>query len=195
METNTTAAPGDATASPARSSRGAAHTPAGAGDGQVAVRRLDDLLGVPAAALLELYRGARVPRIGDVEGDLRGRMLAVLRLPGPVAAAVAAFAASSRFPWRGKSFRPLGDTRGEGINRVVSDRIRLYRFETSLGPSRAGDFDALQLDYDLPQNPFFIRPIKDEIRELGPGLWLGQAHLKTSSSTHLVLYFGLERRR
>jgi len=32
--------------------------------------------------------------------------------------------------------------------------------------SRAGDFDALQLDYDLPGNPPVIRSIKDEIREI-----------------------------
>jgi len=160
-----------------------------------APRTLDALLELDAPALLELYRGARVPRLADVEGDLRGRMLAVPALTGPVAAAVRALASSNRFPWRGKSFRPLGETRGEGINRVLSDRIRLYPFQTSIGPSRAGDFDAVQLDYDLPQNPFFIRPIKDEIRELRPGLYLGQAHLQLGSGPRLVLYFGLERRR
>lgn len=158
-------------------------------------RALDALLDLDARALLALYRGARVPRLGDVEGDLRGRMLAVPALRGPVAAAIRAFAGSDVFPWRGKSFRPFDDRRGEGINRVVSDRLRLYPFETSIGPSRAGDFDAVQLDYDLPQNPFFIRPIKDEIRELSAGLYLGQAHLRVGAGARLVLYFGLERRR
>ena len=152
---------------------------------------LDDLLALDAPALAALYRGARVPRLGDVAGALRGRMLAVVGLPAPLAGPVRAWAGSAWFPWRGKSFQPLGADRGEGINRVVSDRLRLFRFETAIGPSRAGAFDALQLDYDLPSNPFFIRAIKDELRELRPGLWLGQAYAQLGAAAHLVLYFGL----
>lgn len=152
---------------------------------------LDDLLALDAGALGRLYAEARVPRIAEVSGDLRGRMLAVTQLPPSIAGAVRAFAASDRFPWRGKSFTPHGESRGEGINRIFTDSIRRYRFDTFIGPSRAGAFDALQLDYDKPENPFFIRPIKDEIRELRPGLWLGQAWLQLRGQPHLVLYFGL----
>jgi hypothetical protein len=152
---------------------------------------LDDLLPLDAHALEALYRGARVPRLQEVSGDLRGRMLAVVELPAPLVGPIRAFASSSAFPWRGKSFTPRTADEGEGINRVVSDAWKLYRFETAIGPSRAGAFDALQLDYDLPENPFFIRAIKDEMRELRPGLWLGQAWLKTKSNERLVLYFGL----
>ena len=94
-------------------------------------------------------------------------------------------------PWRGKSFDPKGESRGDGINRVVSDRVRLFRFETFIGPSKAGDFDALQLDYALPSNPPVIRSIEDKIRELEPGLWLGQAYLKMRSRSILWLYFAL----
>lgn len=154
---------------------------------------LDDLLGVEPTRLAELYRGASVPSIDAVVGDLRGRMLATTVLPGAVERAAAAWAGSAWFPWRGKSFTPHAADRGEGINRVVLDRFRLYRFETSIARSRAGDFDALQLDYDLPENPFFIRPIKDEIRELSEGVYLGQAYLALRGSTTLVLYFGLTR--
>jgi hypothetical protein len=39
----------------------------------------------------------------------------------------------------------------------------------------ADGLDALQLDYDNPGNPFFVRWIKDEVREVAPGLGLGQA--------------------
>src|SRR6185503_157387 len=134
-----------------------------------------------------------VPRLGDVSGDLRGRMLAVPRLEGgALADAARAFARWDGFPWRGKSFRPFDAARGEGINRVIRDRWRLYPFETFIGRSRAGEFDALQLDYDLPANPFFIRAIRDEIRELAPGLYLGQAHVRIRGSYQLWLYFGLE---
>jgi hypothetical protein len=152
---------------------------------------LDDLLQLDADALGHLYAEARVPRLEDLSGDLRGRVLAVPKLPPALMAGVRRFAAHDRFPWRGKSFTPHGADRGEGINRIFTDSLRRYRFETFVGPSRAGAFDALQLDYDSPQNPFFIRPIKDEVRELRPGLWLGQAWLQLRGEPHLVLYFGL----
>jgi len=152
---------------------------------------LDDLLALGDDELRHLYERASVPRLESVSGALRGRMLAVRGLPTAIAKPVKRWASSGLFPWRGKTFRPKTAERGAGINRVVSERFELYPFVTFIGKSHAGDFDALHLDYDLPENPFFIRPIRDEIRELSPGLWLGQAYLALASGTHLALYFGL----
>ena len=185
MSAQTATAPGPAPAGAAR--------PTASADVSVPAS-VDGLLDLSADELHTLYVNARVPRIGDVSGDLVGRMLAIDLVPPRVNAAARAWARRPSFPWRGKSFTPQGEDRGEGINRVLSDRWKLFRFETSIAPSRAGDFDALQLDYDLPENPFFIRAIEDEIRELRPGLWLGQAWLRTGDKRTLVLYFGLERR-
>jgi len=156
---------------------------------------VDALLALGADALGELYAAASVPRVDELDGDLRGRMLAIPRLPSALVAPIRAFAGSSAFPWRGKSFASQSAANGEGINRVVSDRVRLFRFGTFIGPSRAGAFDALQLDYDRPSNPFFIRAIKDEVRTLRPGLWLGQAWLHVGGRDHLALYFGLQKQR
>jgi len=155
-------------------------------------RALDRLLALPARELEELYREARTPALTDVRGDLRGRMLAwpALEARPRLASALRAFASAESFPWRGKSFTPGAD-RGEGINRVLSERLRLFRFETFIGRSRGGDFDALQLDYDLPENPPVIRSIKDEIREIEPGVWLGQAYFVTPRRDRLWLYFAL----
>jgi len=156
---------------------------------------LDDLAALDTEALAALYRAARTPALADLDGDLRGRMLAV-RGAGPfLRARLAAFARWKGFPWKGKSFRSHGSERGEGINRVLSAARprRWFRFETFIAPSRAGGFDAVQLDYDNPDNPFFIRPIKDEVREVSPGLFLGQAYLQTRHRLRLVLYFGLAR--
>lgn len=157
---------------------------------------LDHLLDLPVAELERMYRDARTPAIGDVRGDLRGRMLAwpALAERPLLAGALRAFAGSAAFPWRGKSFRPHDAARGEGINRVVVDRLRLFRFDTFVGRSRAGDFDALQLDYDLPNNPPIIRSIKDEIRSIEPGVWLGQAWFVTPKTQFLWLYFALAER-
>lgn len=159
--------------------------------------RLDPLrwlLELPVQELEPMYARAAVPRLQHVDGDLHGRMLAwpVLGRHPIAQRALRAFAASAPFPWRGKSFH-AAPTRGHGINRVLSDRLRLFRFDTFIGPSRAGDFDALQLDYDLPGNPPVIRSIKDEIREIEPGVWLGQAYLHAGGRDRLWLYFALAR--
>jgi len=154
---------------------------------------LDALLDRPANELERMYVSARTPAIGDVHGDLRGRMLAwpVLEKRPLIGGALRAFAGSSAFPWRGKSFTPIAEKNGEGINRIIRDRFKLFRFETFIGKSRAGDFDALQLDYDLAENPPIIRSIKDEIRTIEPGVWLGQAWFVTERTEFLWLYFAL----
>jgi hypothetical protein len=157
---------------------------------------LDDLLRADAETLRRLYVGARTPAVADMTGDLRGRMLALVAIPGWLFWWARLLARTRLFPWRGKSFRADGPdaTRGTGINRVFTDGIRWFEFATFVAPSRAGDFGALQLDYDNPGNPFFIRAIKDEVREVKPGLFLGQAYFKTKKREILLLYFGLEKR-
>lgn len=155
---------------------------------------LDRLLALAHDELVPLYEHAGVPALADLDGDLRGRMLAVPALPDLVTRLPRAWAKTSSFPWRGKSFASIDDTRGTGVNRVGSDRVRLFRFTTFVGPSRHDGLPAVQLDYDHPGNPFFIRAIEDEVRELVPGLFLGQAWLRTAGGRRFVLWFGLQRR-
>ncbi len=155
---------------------------------------LDELLDVGEGGLRALYAAGSVPRLEDIKGDLRGRMLGLQIGGGAVAKVGRLLAGRSWFPWRGKSFSLLSSSpaRGDGINRVFVDRNKWFRFETFVGKSRAGDFDAVQLDYDNKDNPFFIRAIKDEIREVRPGLYLGQAYIVTGTTECLALYFALE---
>jgi hypothetical protein len=162
----------------------------------VAPTRLDELLRADAETLGRLYAAARTPKVADLTGDLRGRMLALVALPRWLFWWASLWARTGIFPWLGKSFRAEGldAARGTGLNRVFRDKTRWFRFDTFIAPSRAGKFDAFQLDYDNPDNPFFIRAIKDEVRELRPGLFLGQAYLKTKRREILVLYFGLEKK-
>jgi hypothetical protein len=162
---------------------------------EVVPSRLDDLLRADAETLRRLYVGARTPTVADLTGDLRGRMLALVAIPGWLFWWARLLARTRLFPWLGKSFAAEGPdaTRGTGINRVFTDKIRWFKFDTFIARSRAGDFDAFQLDYDNPGNPSFIRAIKDEVRALRPGLFLGQAYFKTKKRETLLLYFGLEK--
>ena len=156
---------------------------------------LDDLAALDPATLRALYDGAGTPVLEEMDGRLVGRMLAAPSLPRWMAGFLRWFAALTRFPWRGKTFTARGGGRGEGINRVFGDRKprHWFRFDTFVAPSRAGAFDAVQLDYDNPGNPGFIRAIKDEVREVTPGLYLGLAYLMWRGRPRLMLYFGLKR--
>jgi len=156
------------------------------------VRTVDELLALDVGTLERMYREARTPSIGDLSGDLIGRML-----PSPAANAAVTWLmrtlASQRwFPWKGKTFAPRDVHAGEGWNRVFTDKNLWFRFTTSIGPSRAGNFDALHLNYDHPENPFFIRAIQDEVRAVAPGLWLGQAWVVVRGRPWLALYFALQ---
>jgi hypothetical protein len=50
------------------------------------------------------------------------------------------------------------------------------------------------LDYDLDDNPFFIRKIHDEVREVSLGVYLGPAMWKGDAGPTHLLWFGLDTR-
>jgi hypothetical protein len=156
-----------------------------------APRTLDELARLDAGALSGLYRGGRIFDLRALNGAPEGRMLALvgpLGRPGP-RQTLATLARAERFPWKGKSFQAGSANVGEGINRVVllGDK---YRFETRVEPSAIDGEPCIFLDYDLPENPFFIRAIRDELRQVGPGLYLGPAMLG-QADPRLVLWFAI----
>ncbi len=97
-------------------------------------------------------------------------------------------------PWRGKKF----DAKNlSGINVFESGDITRERFpfKTSTGRS-TGDSElvVLKIDYDIPQNPFWLRPILDELVEVAPGKYLGTMNLRLIPSFPFrLVYFELEK--
>ncbi len=168
-------------------------------EGPVRSLGLDDLARRSEDALESLYRAGAVPAdFFDREGRPKGRMLAVRRLDrGAPFDALRRFAASQRFPWGGKSFFRVGREQGRGINRVRLGpaRFEWYPFDTRVEASLVDGRPTVLLDYDKPENPFFIRRIRDEIRELEAGLFLGPAMWKDDrgGAAH-VLWFALDFR-
>ena len=161
---------------------------------------LDDLAAKSFGELEQMYRAAPPPaKLSAVDGPLKGRMLAVRGLRGPVAGALRRFAASESFVWDGKTFHSEGKQSGRGINRIalgsVLGRQDLFPFTTSIGPSVVDGRDAIILDYDHPENPPYIRKIHDEIREVSPGVYLGPAMWKRASTPATVLWFALDTGR
>ena len=155
---------------------------------------LDALSRMDVAALDGLYRKGRCPaRLDVLNGHPRGRMLAIRSLDrGGVANTLRSLARSEGFPWGGKSFAGSCDA-GTGINRVhLGGRHQLFPFLTCLRPSVIDGAPCVMLDYDLPDNPWFIRAIQDEVREVDHGIFLGPAMWKTAHGPRLVLWFALD---
>lgn len=161
---------------------------------------LDALARLNVEELGALYARATCPdRVDVLAGHPRGRMLAVRTLDGRRrGGAIRGLAAAGWFPWGGKSFSGTGRT-GRGGNRVhLGGRHELFPFLTEVKPSVMDGAPCIALDYDLPDNPSFIRAIHDEVREVTPGLFLGPAMWKgkdwETAGPTLVLWFALDTR-
>jgi hypothetical protein len=61
-----------------------------------------------------------------------------------------------------------------GINEFLHF-IHVAKFRVEKGKSLSdADLDVIRIVYDDPSNPFFVRPLVDEIRQIGPEEFLGQ---------------------
>jgi hypothetical protein len=158
------------------------------------VRTLDDLATLGPDELMELYVNARTPTLEELDGKMHGRMLAVPRLQKPhVKAWLDRFSRSRLFPWQGKTFSHETANHGHGVNRLLGERVTWFRFHTYIGRSHAGDFDAVHLDYSHDGNPPIVRKVQDEVREVGPSLYLGLAYLTLRDGEHLGCFFGIAK--
>lgn len=160
---------------------------------------LDDLSAMNVDELDALYRKGTLPAsFKALDGTPKGRMLAIRGLDKTfLFSPIAALSKLSLFPWDGKSFTSTSATTGEGINRInLMTKLNWFPFKTRIEPSVIDGKDCIYLDYEQPGNPFFIAKIRDELREVSPGLFLGPAMWKTGKdSAELVLWFAIETTR
>lgn len=89
------------------------------------------------------------------------------------------------FWWKGKIFRPES---GDLKNRISPFGIPLIRAEVYEAESWFDDRDAIILDYS--RSSFVARKIRDEIRRVGPGLYLGQVFWGRKRLILFMLEFG-----
>jgi hypothetical protein len=158
-------------------------------------RSLDELSKLDIPALDALYAAANDPWVPEIKaGNMRGRLLAVSAgAASEIAREVIGVISGTGYDvWLGKTFKPISDELGEGHNRLKIGSVwRTAHFDYFVGPSRAGEFNAIQLSYSRWDNVPVLWPLKDEMRQVAPGLWLGQAYLEMGQSVFLF-YFGLE---
>jgi hypothetical protein len=144
------------------------------------------------ADLRRSYERAESPTdIVGLDGLTRGTLLTLV---GPLSQGTARVLTNrvarwARFPWIGKSFQSWAEDRGSGINRLrlLGERLWLH-FETRVDRSQLDGRPCIVLDYDHAENPWPVRLVRDELREVAPGLWLGPATVRG----HVALFFALE---
>lgn len=156
---------------------------------------LDDLHDMTIDELTRVYKAGVAPEsLSVLDGSPVGRMLTLVGPlgRGVLAGAIRRFAKAPVFPWGGKDFSSRSAVEGGGINRIRTVGQKWFPFETRFADSAIDGQPCVLLDYHQPGNPWFIARIRDELREVAPGLFLGPAMFETKAAPKLVLYFAID---
>ena len=86
-----------------------------------------------------------------------------------------------------------GSTQILGINEFIGS-IRFARFRVEKGMSLSNpDLEVIRIVYDNPSNPFFVRPLVDEIRQVGENEYLGQGMYQVLGKAFWAFWFLVKR--
>jgi hypothetical protein len=138
----------------------------------------DALIRMSPAELDWLYRTSEAGIMP--QGKVKGY---VILSPGSEMAPTTAKVA--RLWWQGKIFRDDGST---AVNRFLG--IRIVEGSTYVAPSWMDGRPSLVLDYQHTSRIY--RNVRDEIRQVGPDLYLGAMFDRTLPAPTLRMYFILE---
>ena len=139
---------------------------------------LERLAGMGWPELEELYRGAEAGPAPD--GYLRG---VAIYPPGSRLAGVRS--AATRALWHGKVFDGPGGTL---VNQWLG--VRAIRARVYYGPSWLDGGAAIVMDYGGMSRVW--ADVRDEAREVAPGLYLGRMYRRTPFGPQFQFYFALE---
>jgi hypothetical protein len=164
------------------------------------------LAGRSPGELADLFGRAAAPD-PPLDGRYRGDLISMTVAPGVDGAFLRGFQRSR--PWLGKRFdaaartgQNLLDRRLWGAGRLLTPHryrawwpedertFRAFPFETAVGPSLLdGEHPVLQIDYDLNVNHPRLRRIRDELVEVEPGVYLGQALWRRAGVRRLAWFW------
>ena len=125
-----------------------------------------------------VYQGGTVPTIPA--GKVRGTAI-----PSPGSCFTPARSKATKAVWQGKVFDPCC---GTATNKFFG--LRAVKANVYAGESWMDGKPALILDYS--QTSFVYRDVRDEIREVAPGLYLGAMFEQRCCGPKLKMYFVLE---
>jgi hypothetical protein len=137
-----------------------------------------DLTKMSQAELDDLYKKSSVGEIPD--GDSQGT---AMMIPGSIFSKILIPIIKVLF-WQGKVFHREQDYL---LNKVSLFRIRAIKAHVYRGTSWIDGEEALILDYS--KTSFVAQKIRDEIREVAPGFYLGQAYWGKTRVLNFILEF------
>lgn len=159
------------------------------------------------AGLERCFGSGRAPT--RLDGPMAGRLIAVTI--APVLDQLMEAWSRGYMPWTGKTFDATASAGRNWFVRSARAWFRLYwpsyrdlvpdgsggftafRFETSVGPSQGvPTVEVLRLDYRLPESPWLVRDVLDELVEVGDDQHLGQALLWWRGRFRRAAWFALE---
>ncbi len=94
-----------------------------------------------------------------------------------------------KFYWQGKKF---DEAKGIGINIFDGkpSHSEKYPFRTYIGKGILDKkTDVLKIEYNLPQNHFWMKPVLDELVQVAPGTYLGKMHVRLIPGFPFTLAF------
>jgi hypothetical protein len=150
------------------------------------IRSLEDLMGMKQDSLDEMYKSIDDP--GQVpDGSSDGK---AIFFPGSFATHAASRAAA--LIWQGKVFTTKpGDSEGVLLNRVFG--FRAIRARVGYGKSLLDGKKSIIIDYAGSSLAFGW--VRDEVRQVGPGIYLGRAYARTFWGPVFALNFALNFNR
>lgn len=145
---------------------------------------VQEWLGLSRERLDDLYRQAgpgQIPR-----GETRGTPIVT---GSPFTRAYARFA--RLFAWQGKVFDMFAEDGSAGVlvNKITPFSLSFVVAKVYRGESWMDGKATIVIDYS--STSFFFRAVRDEIREVAPGIYLGKVWL----GRRRILDFALEARR
>ncbi|MFO0808122.1 MAG: hypothetical protein U0746_05830 [Gemmataceae bacterium] len=138
------------------------------------------LIRMSRCQLLDLYHAgtAAAPPVGFVRGYPifePGRRLTVMRTH------------ATRLLWQGKEFNCQGDTM---VNHVVGAKM----VHAAVFPGESWFDGAPTLVFDYQCTSKLFSGVRDEVREVAPGVFLGLTYLRKSGGPELAVFFVLDAR-
>jgi hypothetical protein len=149
--------------------------------------RVRDLSDADLNELDALYEDAEVPD-EPPEGDMRGEVLA-----GRGPARTSVWKRAARYaPWSGMRVdSTAGAPDEDGINRLGYGPLTFERYGFEAYVERDRDGGALVLDYDVRENPYALRRLKERVRRVDD-VYLGRAFLRVGGRDVFLHYYAME---
>ncbi|MDP9297216.1 MAG: hypothetical protein M3O98_00905 [Actinomycetota bacterium] len=138
----------------------------------------DQMLGMSKRQLDELFGSHAAGEIP--QGEARGTV--IIRMGRWLSVLVSRIA--HRIAWQGKVFDPV---RGELRNEISPLRAKAIRAKVYKAPSWFDQKECIVLDYS--RTSFVARKIRDEIREVSPGVFLGIVYWGRAKLINFALTF------